>query len=257
MKRIVTIVISSIGNRVNNIRINNVKSSLSTMLIHQKPCKDFNYSIPWIDKCISLDDSGLSKSRNFGLKHTDTKYAYIMDDDVEFDSKKILDLVDWMEVNHIDVATCRFKFDDGSYPKRYKKNAFKHNLFTSTGISSIELCINVQSINVAGIRFDERFGLGTPLPSGEEYIFIADCIRSDLNVWYYPITVGIHQKVTSGMDFYSTPNKVLAKREMLKRVFGHLAYLVIFLFWAKKIPKIIRSGYFLSFTKTLFLGGKL
>jgi len=106
------------------------------------------------------------------------------------------------------------------------------------------------------IKFDERFGLGTNFPSGEEYIFITDCFKSGLTVKYLPINIGVHPNETSGMDFYTTPEKVLAKREMIKRIFTWKSPIFIFLFWLKKFPSVVKFGYGFQFTKTILLGLK-
>lgn len=203
---------------------------------------------------IRLDYPGLSKSRNVGLHAVKAKYAYIMDDDVDFDLEKINVLVDWMEANEVHVATCEFVFENGSLPRGYSSESFKHSMLSSAKVSSIEICINIERLREKRINFDERFGLGTSLPSGEEYIFITDCIRSGLNVCFYPIVTGVHPNVTSGMDFYTSSDKTLAKREMFKRIFGWKAFLFIFAFWLKKSLSVFKEGYFWAFTKTMLLG---
>lgn len=198
--------------------------------------------------------SGLSKSRNAGLQAAKCKYAYIMDDDVVFDIEKIQGVARWMDANNIDIATCQFLLENGKSPKKYRQGPFKHNIFSSTRVSSIEICVNLDRLKERGIEFDERFGLGTDFPSGEEYIFLTDCIRAGLNVWFYPVVTGVHPNITSGMDFYSSPKKILAKRQMLKRVFPRSAPLYIFLFWLRKIPRVYRSGYLLLYTKVMLFG---
>lgn len=207
-------------------------------------------------KYLRLDYPGLSKSRNVGLLNVETKYAYIMDDDVLFESDKIKKLVDWMESNRVDIATCQFRFESGSYPKNYNSKPFKHNMLSAAKVSSVEICVSVGRLREKGIRFDERFGLGTDLPSGEEYIFITDCLKAGLNVWFYPVTIGVHPDITSGIDFYTNCRKILAKREMFKRIFGWKSSMFIYAFWLKKLPKVIKTGYFWSFSKTMLLGLK-
>lgn len=255
-----TIVISTANERLLALRIPPLPKNFRCLVVHQVysgsqsrvdfDCflqnRTFDYE--------RLNYSGLSKSRNFGLANVSTKYAFIMDDDVEFDVDKIQTLANWMERNNIDVATCRHKFEDGNYPRKYKDDPFKHDILSLAKVSSIDICINVEKMFAADLRFDEGFGLGTSLPSGEEYIFLTDCLKRNLNVWYYPITVGVHPNVTSGMDFYTSPDKTLAKREMFKRILGWKSGFFIFAFWLKKLPLTVKSGYFFAFTKTIFLG---
>ena len=205
---------------------------------------------------VRLDYPGLSKSRYVGISFVKTKYFYIMDDDVNFNLNQLDKLIDWMDSNQVDVSTSKFVLENGSYPKEYKAHPFKHTFISAAKVSSIEICAKTEVIKNSGVLFDVNFGLGSELPSGEEYIFITDCIKSDLKVWFSPVTIGVHPNETSGRDFYTAPNKALAKREMLTRIFGRKAFVFIFAFWLKKIPIVIKAGYFWQFSKAMLLGTK-
>lgn len=255
---ICTVLISTLDNGIfkviDNIKRTKKNPNIKISVVHQKKSSfDFfgNYDF---DYFAQNDVLGLSKSRNFALECCNTDYAYIMDDDVEFDMDKIMCLVNRMKFDNVDIATCCYNNKNGTFPKKYKRKTFDHNIYTAAKVSSIEICVNVSSIRKKGIRFDERFGLGADLPSGEEYIFLADCLSNGLKVKYYPIVTCCHSDVTSGMDFFTSANKSLAKREMLKRIFGKRSYFFIFLFWLKKMPFVIKKGYFISFTKAMLLG---
>lgn len=207
-------------------------------------------------KIFYTKERGLSKSRNTALKVCATKYGYIMDDDVKVDLDAIKKLVGFMEQENVDVATCQYQFKSGNSPRSYSNTMFTHNFLSSARVASIEICLNTQSLKEKNISFDERFGLGTNLPSGEEYILLTDCLKKDLTVKYYPITTGIHPDITSGMDFYSSYPKTLAKREMFKRIFGWKSFVFIFAFWLKKLPTVVKEGYTIPFTKTFIFGVK-
>lgn len=206
-------------------------------------------------RIIFTEEIGLSKSRNLALKHCSAKYGYIMDDDVVLDTNAIRSLVEVMESDGTDIATCKYICKSGKYPKKYKKTKFSHTMLSAAKVSSIEICVNVNVIKDKGIEFDQLFGLGTSLPSGEEYIFVTDCLKSSLKVKYYPIVIGVHPDFTSGLDFYTDENKILAKREMLKRVFGKKSIFFIIAFWLKKLNVIFKAGYIVRFTH-MFLFGK-
>ncbi|MHA6964797.1 glycosyltransferase [Zobellella denitrificans] len=253
----ITIIISTLSDRFFGIDLPPKNDLVQYIIIHQeRRGSDVN-----IAEFLKRDDVkyhqvnslGLSKSRNFGLDAVKTKYAYIMDDDVIFEPSKIIELVKLMNEGNVDVATCQFCYESGG-GSRYKSESFKHSILSVAKVSSIEICINVEAIKSNGIRFNENFGLGTDLPSGEEYIFLTDCLKSKLNVWYFPILTCTHPNVTSGLDFYTSANKVLAKREMIKHVFGKKAFFYIFAFWIKKFNIVRRSGCFSSFTKTMLFG---
>lgn len=205
---------------------------------------------------IQLNYPGLCKSRNIGLSNVMTKYAYIMDDDVELDLDKVIELVQKMESDSVDVATCQFKYLDGTFPKKYSVKFFEHDMLSSAKVSSIEICVNIESIRAHKIRFDERFGLGTDWPSGEEYIFLTDCLKAGLKVKYYPIVTGIHPNETSGQDFYTSSSKAVAKREMFKRVFGWKSWLYVTAFWIKKLPHAVKARCGYQFSRAILFGSK-
>lgn len=256
------IIISTANQRISGLNLKPAHTDVYYVIVHQ--VYDASYTSEALPDFISRDDvtyvrldyPGLSKSRNVGLSSVKTKYAYIMDDDVDFNLAKISQLVDWMMVKQVDLATCQFVFENASLPRNYKTTPFKHTMLSAAKVSSIEICINIEKLRENGISFDERFGLGTTLPSGEEYIFVTDCIKAGLNVWFFPITAGVHPNITSGMDFYTSSHKTLAKREMFKRIFGWNAFLFIAAFWLKKSPNVLKVGCFWSFTKTMLLGLK-
>lgn len=255
-----SIIISTANQRILGLNLNPAQSDVCYVVVHQ--VYDASYTNEALPDFISRDDvtyirldyPGLSKSRNVGLSSVKTKYAYIMDDDVDFDLEKMIQLVNWMEVEQADVGTCQHIYQNGLYPYEYKQNVFKHGKLSLAKVASIDICLNVDSVRRRNINFDERFGLGTTLPSGEEYIFLSDCLNAGLSIKYFPLLTGIHPVLVSGTDFFSSPQKVLAKREMLLRVFGAFGIFYIFAFWLKKINIVYKRGYFWSFTKLMLIG---
>lgn len=260
----ITIVISTCNNRLSKLKLPDNKAGVCYVIVHQvftdnngfEDNNNNNFVLREDVNYFKVVSQGLSKSRNIGLNQVKTKYAYIMDDDVEFDLDKILILIEYMQVEQVDVGTCQFRYQNGSYPKRYQEQPFMHSVLSVAKVASIEICVKVSMLRKNNILFNECFGLGTALPSGEEYIFLAACLRANLKVKYYPIVTGIHPNETSGLDFFTSTPKVFAKREMLKKIFGWKSVIYIFAFWMKKAPIAYRAGYGLAFTKTMLLGIK-
>lgn len=257
----ICIAISTAGARINSLILPAKCEYVTYLIIHQ--VRSLSDKDIWLesnsrdDVCyVLLTEFGLSRSRNCIFERCNSKYAYIMDDDVFFDLNKIKEVIRRMDLDQVDVATCQFQYQNGKFPKLYRQEEFSHNILSAAKVASIEICVNVAVLNKHNIRFDERFGLGTDLPSGEEYVFLVDCLKSGLKVKYYPIVVGTHPNETSGMDFYTSASKILAKREMLKRVFGWSSAFFILAFWMKKVRTAFRAGHSLKFTKIILFGVK-
>jgi hypothetical protein len=101
--------------------------------------------------------------------------------------------------------------------------------------------------------FDLDFGLGSLYPSGEEYIFLTDALKLGLNVGYFPVVIGIHPDSSSGDDFFSSPIKIQAKRQMFIRIFGKYSFPIIVMFWIKKLLLLPNISSFLRFSRYLLL----
>ena len=66
----------------------------------------------------------------------------------------------------------------------------------SMKISSVEITFKRQPIIEAGVRFNESFGSGSGMYAmGEENIFLYDCLKRKLKIFYLPIEIG---KVNDG-----------------------------------------------------------
>ena len=78
--------------------------------------------------------------------------------------------------------------------------------------------IKLKSIKDKNIKFDENFGLGGIYTSGEENIFLMDCINNGLKIIYIPITIAIHEKESSGRIL--DEKTIYSKGALFYRLFG-------------------------------------
>ncbi|MEH2919969.1 glycosyltransferase family 2 protein [Samsonia erythrinae] len=191
---------------------------------------------------IQMDAVGLSISRNKALENSVGDFLWIMDDDVIIHDDAFKRICELIEKNcNYDVFVLNHS-DDVNIKKTNKKYR-EHNMFSSASISSIDILMNRKLVE-SGIRFDRRFGLGTTLPSGEEYIFITDALKKNFCVLQTDLVVSYHPPFSSGLDFFSSENKIAAKVEMFKRIFGFKGRLLAIAFFIKKFPKYAFSGSF-------------
>lgn len=254
----ITIGISTISTRINTIKLPKYDKSINYIIIHQNPK---NLSEETKKNIIQRDDvqyfefleSGLSKSRNFAIKKCTTEFLSIMDDDVEIKIEGIKNAVNIMKKESIDIATCQYSTPQGII-KKYKNHAFSHSFISAAKISSIEIIIKIPRILNKNLFFDEKFGLGSKYPSGEEFIFATDAIKFNLNIKYIPILTCIHPPISSGDDFFSTEDKILAKKHMFQRVYKRLYPLLLMAFIIKKSKVLINNKKFLYFIRTILRG---
>lgn len=180
---------------------------------------------------IQMYEKGLSKSRNFAIENSDDSadILWIMDDDVKVLPHSLNIIMQGFTNTACDILVV-------SHSHEFKEKELsrqKLNLMNSAGVASIDMCMKRKSIHDV-VRFDESFGLGTDLPSGEEYIFITDAIKSGLKVTKQNTICSLHPLEASGNDFYSTYQKVDAKHKMMKRIFNNFGTVFFILFIIKK-----------------------
>lgn len=185
-----------------------------------------------------LDGYGLSENRNASLKFSseleDCDYIYIADDDITINTDGLIRLADILTLNACDFGCGMIWIKSGAF-KSYNKSVRKINRINSANISSVELMISRDFVYNNKIFFDTRFGLGTNLPSGEEYIYCNDAISAGAKGYFFPIYLCEHPAVSSGKDFFTNDMKISAKGAMIRRVFGkYIGIFIVLIFSIKK-----------------------
>ncbi|MGW7675729.1 glycosyltransferase family 2 protein [Shewanella oncorhynchi] len=242
-----TIAISTISNRIESLNLLPIEK-IQYVIVHQEPdhaSDEFVKSLVTRPDVIyvPLVEKGLSVSRNAAIANSTGDYVLIMDDDVEFSIEAIYELVEKIKQDaDIGIITYYHKYTNGKTTLK-NKTAYIHNLFNIANPSSIDLCFKRHSILNFKIKFDEDFGLGAIYPSGEEMIFLADCLKSGLKAKRYPIEICTHPPITSGDDFFTTKQKTMAKAAMFNRVYNEIGPFLYILFVIKKWPIAWRAGY--------------
>ena len=166
-------------------------------------------------RIIISDTTGLSVNRNIALSHASAPLILISDDDTDHTEEGLHDVIDSFALHpEADILTFRYAsehsrkhYPDYIYDLRRKQHF----------ISSIEMAMRRASVQ-GKIWFNENFGVGALFPSGEEEVFLQDCIDAGLKCLYVPKTVARHDGSTT-----SDRNLMLASRPQTKgAVFLHL-----------------------------------
>lgn len=253
----ITIAVATMGERIGHLHLLPPVGGVGYLVVHQDSAGSgaaearglFLASIAGRDdvEVVTLPGVGLSASRNTALQRATGSWILIADDDIAVDTERLREVVDSAERGGHDVVTVAHSFADGS-DTRGRLGSGPHSLRTIGTPASVDLILRAAAIRAHGLRFDERFGLGTRWPSGEEAIFLADCLRAGLDVERMPVVVTTHPDLSSGFDFFSTPARVAAKREMLRRIFPRRGYLAAVAWWARKLPEARRGGHPAAFS---------
>ncbi len=139
------------------------------------------------------NEKGISRSRNRVIDTCKSTYVWFLDDDASFDFGLIRRrLIGELQSTNIDIVLCQI----GSLEKEnefYKDYGFRNGCVSPTRLqmlkaSSIEVICRCKFLQKSGIKFDEKIGLGTDYPCGEEIIFLLDLFDQGAKIQYlnYP-----------------------------------------------------------------------
>ncbi len=172
-----------------------------------------------------LAGTGLSRSRNAALDAARGEVVLIADDDVTHPPGALAAIRQAFAADPALALLAGRSFDPAGRPrKRGGTRGHALRLWNSARISSHELAFRAAPVRAAGVRFDEAFGAGAGTATflGEEYVFVADCLRAGLKGRYAPIPVSVHPPESSGF-VWAGAAVARARAGIFGRVFGPLA----------------------------------
>lgn len=210
-------------------------SDVNALIINQCKCdkKEKKNNI----RMISTNELGISKSRNKALENASGEICIICDDDVVYENNLLEIIQNSFESDKsADIITFKIKTPEGDDFKKYRLEEFYHNKRTILKTSSIEIAFRLNSIKSKNIKFDESFGLGGQYISGEENIFLMDCLKKGLKIKYVPIVIGTHPKESSG--YVLDEKSIYSKGALFYRLFGLKCIYLNLAFILKKFKEV-------------------
>lgn len=160
---------------------------------------------------------GLSRNRNIAMDVAAAPVCLISDDDIDYNVDGLRSVIDVFDkCPDIDIATFQYDGDDHkAYPSvqadlsKPPKNYF---------VSSVEIAFRLESIRKSGVRFDERFGVGSEFVAGEENLWIHDLLREGLKGRFFPINIATHRGETTGVRLETAPEYIVSKGAVFKHI---------------------------------------
>ncbi|MCR5234041.1 MAG: glycosyltransferase family 2 protein [Lachnospiraceae bacterium] len=136
---------------------------------------------------IETTDRGLSRSRNTAIDRADADICILCDNDVEYMSDYKDSIINGFE-RHPDADIIVFYIKRKEKPVPNYPKPKRMGYLSVLKIFSPEIAFRRESIK--GIRFDERFGAGSSrYLMGEENIFLYDCLKKGLKIYYEPVHI--------------------------------------------------------------------
>jgi len=192
-----TVLVSTMDDGIGPLcgKISNIPKDVDILICHQVTRDPHEYTalVQELEerqsnlKVVQRFEVGLARSRNWLLHQVSEGVCLISDDDVEYAEGFFERIVEaYRKYPDADIITFQVQTPLGSSYKRYEVQSRRHNLLSAGKVSSIEITFRADSVRRAKVEFDKRFGLGFTYPTGEEYVFLTDCIKAGLRAYYCP-----------------------------------------------------------------------
>ena len=210
--------------------------------IQEKKYKNFNI--------YSYKEKGLANSRNRGLEHISEDIILLCDDDVVYND------------NYEKIITNEFKknkkadviiFNIESPNRKIKQNKYNKRLHIYNILRYSSQRIAFRRKSTKKISFNNQFGAGSKYTSGEDTLFLVDCLKNKLKIYSSKEYIGTvyHNKSTwfTGYNkkyfydkgaLYTAINKRLRNLLMIQYLLRHKEVLQEFKF--KEAYKIMQEG---------------
>ncbi len=185
-------------------------------------------------RMISTVERGLSRSRNLALKNAQGNYCLLCDDDellYEGYEEKIVNA--YKMYPDADIICFKVLFEG----KQYKNKAYKIGYLRALRVSSVQITFKLKSIKSKNIRFDVDFGSGTKMGSGEENIFMYDCLKKGLKAYYVPIIIGEAMQFESNWFKGFTEEYFFNRGAIVYRLMGKIGVLYCLYFAITKFSR--------------------
>ncbi len=156
-------------------------------------------------KFISYFEKGLSRSRNKGIENSTSDICIIADDDMYYvnNYEKII-MESYEKIPDADIIAFLVENEaDPQYKKRLKDGRIR--FLNSMKLSSVQITFKRDSILKNNIKVDEEFGTGSKYYWGEENIFLFDCLKKGMKVYYVPNKIATLRISESSWNKDSTP----------------------------------------------------
>lgn len=146
-----------------------------------------NKTIYWY----SFPEKGIGRSRNTAILYANCDIGLFADDDVIYHNgyeKLICD--EFRRNKDADIIIFNVVSTNAKRPEYVIKRPHRVHFFNCLRYGTFRIAFRLHSIQKERIYFSQLFGGGSKYGSGEDNLFLIDCIRKGLHVYASPILIG-------------------------------------------------------------------
>lgn len=139
----------------------------------------------------SFPERGIGKSRNIALMRSTAPICLFADDDVVYhDGYETMILKEFERNPRADVLIFNVKSNNPKRPEYTIRRYQRVHFYNCLRYGTFRLAVRMDRIHKKGIFFPLSFGGGCQYGSGEDSLFIMNCIRKDLKIYAVPLEIG-------------------------------------------------------------------
>lgn len=236
------------------IHQNNIKTNI--LIINQVKNNEnvFNMKNKNV-RCFSVNERGVSKSRNKLLDLADADICIFADDDMIYDNdyeKKIIDAFN--ENNDAEMII----FYVGNYNKNREENKHignkKINILDIMRARTSGVAFRKSIIKNYNIRFNENFGQPNKFKKGEDTIFLADCLKKGVKIYSVDKKIGSVKNETSTWFTGYNNEFLFCQGALFYKVYGFYSKLICLQYVVRKYELYKKNLTIFEAYKQMILG---
>lgn len=209
----------------------------------------------YVHRIFNVNESGVGKSRNLALKNAKADISILADDDVEFVDNYREIILNAYKVNP-DVDLILFNVPSKNVKRPTVNISKKHkiNYFNFMKYGAVNITFKTNSIKSKEVIFSLLFGGGAKYSSGEDTLFLKECLDQNLKIIALPnIIAKVDQENSTWFSGYKE-KYFFDKGVFFKKLNPGLSYLLCFQFAIRKYLMYKRDFGFFKALKFMIMG---
>lgn len=204
---------------------------------------------------ISMPEKGVGLSRNMALSRAEADICLTADDDVVYsDSYEDLVLEAFRKYPKADMLIFNLISTNPQRPTAAPIRATRVRWYNSLRYGAFQFAFRLESVRSANIHYSLLFGGGARHSSGEDSIFISDCLRKGLRVYALPVEIGVVKQENSTWFKGYSDKFFKDKGALFATITTRFAYLLAIQFVVRKRRTFTTDLTLWQITKLLMAG---
>ena len=184
-----------------SLKTNAIIANQSQYTRYEEKVLDNNTTI----KMITTNTKGVGKNRNIALLYSDCDICVLSDDDMEYEDN-YLDIIRlaYKKLPHADVIIFNIDTKGENMGRKINNRIRKINRLNFMNYGAARITFKRKSIMKNNIWFSTLFGGGTRYSSGEDSIFLSDCLHKKMRIYAYPQKIAtVNQTKSTWFEGYN------------------------------------------------------